>query len=98
MEKWMRDRDLLIEESLEFVQRVVVAKPVRIQTSTPIGPAESVIKPNLPKPKDRLFEREDIRQRVADFKTTQLKFDREREEYFKRTLARVRSGSTGKVT
>jgi hypothetical protein len=94
----MRDRDLLIEESLEFVQRVVVAKPVRIQTSTPIGPAESVIKPNLPKPKDRLFEREDIRQRVADFKTTQLKFEREREEYFKRTLAKVRSGSTGKVT
>jgi hypothetical protein len=98
VEKWMRDRDLLIEESLEFVQRVVVAKPVRIQTSTPIGPAESVIKPNLPKPKDRLFEREDIRQRVADFKTTQLKFEREREEYFKRTLAKVRSGSTGKVT
>ena len=94
----MRDRDLLIEESLEFVQRVVVAKPVRIQTSTPIGPAESVIKQNLPKPKDRLFEREEIRQRVADFKTTQLKFEREREEYFKRTLAKVRSGSTGKVT
>src|SRR5664280_1108919 len=62
----MRDRDLLIEESLAFVQRVVAAKPVRIETSTPIGPAESVIKPNLPKPKDRLFEREDTRQRVAD--------------------------------
>src|ERR1035437_5594105 len=55
--------------------------------------AESVIKPNLPKPKDRLFEREEIRQRVADFKATQLKFEREREEYFKRTLAKVRSGS-----
>src|SRR5450759_5328878 len=41
----------------------------------------------------RLFEREEIRQRVADFKATQLKFEREREEYFKRMLAKVRSGS-----
>jgi len=92
VEKWMKERDLLIEETLTFVQRVVAAKPVRIETSTPIRP-ESVIKPNLPKPKDRLFEREEIRQRVADFKATQLKFEREREEYFKRTLAKVRSGS-----
>jgi hypothetical protein len=30
----MRDRDLLIEESLRIVQRVVAAKPVRIETST----------------------------------------------------------------
>jgi hypothetical protein len=93
VEKWMKERDLLIEETLTFVQRVVAAKPVRIETSTPIRRAESVIKPNLPKPKDRLFEREEIRQRVADFKATQLKFEREREEYFKRTLAKVRSGS-----
>ena len=89
----MKERDLLIEETLTFVQRVVAAKPVRIETSTPIGRAESVIKPNLPKPKDRLFEREEIRQCVADLKATQLKFEREREEYFKRTLAKVRSGS-----
>jgi hypothetical protein len=93
VEKWMKERDLLIEETLTFVQRVVAAKPVRIETSTPIRRAESVIKPNLPKPKDRLFEREEIRQRVADFKATQLKFEREREEYFKRTLAKDRSGS-----
>jgi len=29
---------------------------------------------------------------VADFKATQLKFEREREEYFKRTLAKVHLG------
>jgi len=94
----MRDRDLLTEETLAFAQRVAAAKPVRIETSTPIQPPKSFIQPNLPKPKDRLFEREEIKQHVADFKATQLKFEREREEYFKRTLAKVRSGSTGKVT
>jgi len=86
------DRDLLIKETLVFAQRVTAAKPVRIETSTPIEPAKSFIQPNLPKPKDRLFEREEIRQRVADFKATQLKFEREREEYFKRTLAKVHLG------
>ena len=38
MGKWMKERDLLIEETLTFVQRVVAAKPVRIETSTPIIP------------------------------------------------------------
>jgi hypothetical protein len=94
----MKERDLLIEETLTFMQRVVAAKPVRIETSSSIGRAESVIKPNLPKPKDRLFEREEIRQRVADFKATQSKFQHEREEYYKETMAKVRSGSTEKLT
>ena len=38
-------------------------------------------------------EREEIASRVASFKATQEKFEREREEYFVTTLQNARSGS-----
>lgn len=38
-------------------------------------------------------EREEIAMRVANFKATQEKFEREREEYFVTTLENARSGS-----
>jgi hypothetical protein len=38
-------------------------------------------------------EREEIAARVASFKATQEKFEREREEYFVTTLENARSGS-----
>jgi chorismate mutase len=42
---------------------------------------------------DRLAkEREEIATRVASFKATQEKFEREREEYFVTTLENARSG------
>ncbi len=42
---------------------------------------------------DRLLqEREEIAMRVANFKATQEKFQREREEYFLTTLENARSG------
>ena len=39
-------------------------------------------------------EREEIASRVASFKATQEKFEREREEYFVTTLQNARSGSS----
>jgi hypothetical protein len=45
-------------------------------------------------PKDRLtLEREEIAARVASFKATQEKFEREREEYFVTTLENARHRS-----
>ena len=47
--------------------------------------------------KDRLArEREEIAARVANFKATQEKFEREREEYFVATLENARSGFDGR--
>jgi hypothetical protein len=37
-------------------------------------------------------EREEIAARVASFRATQEKFEREREEYYAKTLAAARSG------
>jgi chorismate mutase len=46
--------------------------------------------------KDRLArEREEIAARVANFKATQEKFAREREEFFVATLENARNGSDG---
>ena len=41
----------------------------------------------------RAAEREEIVTRVANFKATQQRFEREREEYFVTTLANAKSGS-----
>lgn len=47
---------------------------------------------------DRLAQaREEIAARVARFKATQEKFEREREEYFVTTLEKARHGSDGKA-
>lgn len=92
MQQWMKDRDRLIEETLVFVQGVGTLKPTRIESPTRVEPPKAFTPQQPTKPKDRLFEREDIRQRVADFKATQNRFQREREEYYKATMAKVRSG------
>jgi hypothetical protein len=47
---------------------------------------------------DRLNrEREEIAARVANFKATQEKFEREREAYFVTTLENAKNGSDGKA-
>jgi hypothetical protein len=87
--QWMKDRDRLIEETLAFAKSVAKLGPVQIEapqveTSKAVAPQEST------KPRDRLFEREEIRERVAEFKATQNKFQREREEYYSATMGKVR--------
>ena len=88
--QWMRDRDLLIKETLAFAQSVAAVNPVQIEPSTRVEPPKTVVMAQFATPKDKIFEHEEIRQRVADFKATQHKFQCEREEYFKKTMARAR--------
>jgi hypothetical protein len=95
MKQWMKDRDLLVEETLAFARSVAAAKGVRIEAPTQAEHPKTVALEQMAKPKDKLFEREEIQQRVADFKANQHKFHREREEYFKKTLEKARSNSSG---
>jgi hypothetical protein len=98
MSWWKKKRDL-VDETLAFVQEVANAAPH--QEAPPIqvvAAVKSILQPNLPKPKEKLFDREEIQRRVADFRATQHKFEREREEYYKATMAKIRSGSAGKLT
>jgi len=87
--QWMRDRDLLVEDTLAFVQRLAANKPAWIETPTRVEQPIAVASEQTAKPRDRIFEREEILQRVADFRANQHKFQREREEHYKSTMAKV---------
>jgi len=88
VQQWLKDRDRLVEEGLAFIQTLAAAKRVRIETQTQ-EPPKAVDLTQIAKPRDKLFERDEIRQRVADFKATQHRFQREREEYYERTMAKA---------
>jgi hypothetical protein len=79
---------VLVEDGLAFIQTLAAAKRVRIETQTQ-EPSKAVDLTQIAKPRDKLFERDEIRQRVADFKATQRRFQREREEYYEKTMAKV---------
>jgi hypothetical protein len=93
MNEWTKKRDLLVEETLAFVQGVATEPPKATDSPKPVVP--SVPRPvaaEVPSPKSRLdMERAVIKKRVANFKDTQKKFQQEREEYYARTMADARA-------
>jgi hypothetical protein len=71
MTNWKTDLDALVEETMAFT------KSVRVGPTTP----SAVVEPNrMPANLDR-SERDQIRQRVANFKAHQERFAREREDF-----------------
>jgi len=93
MNESTRKRDLLIEETLAFVQGVAADAPKTIDLPKPVVP--SVPRPfvaEVPTTKSRLdMERAVIQRRVANFKANQEKFQQEREEYYAKTMADARA-------
>jgi hypothetical protein len=79
---WKANLDMLVEETMAF------AKSVRVEPPIPRTVVEPSRMPSLDWMKS---EREEIGQRVANFKAHQQRFIREREDYaaseFKRMLA-----------
>jgi hypothetical protein len=97
MNEWMKQRDLLIEETLAFAQTVSANAPkmavMRVQPSqlaqAPASPLQHSVELA---PHNKLdTERAAIQRRVANFKANQQQFQREREEYFQHTMAMARS-------
>ncbi len=82
MQPWFKE----LEETLSLAERKIAPKASGIDALT------KATRQNV-KPKDALFEREEIRQRMADFKATQRRFEIEREEFFKTTMASLRGNS-----
>jgi hypothetical protein len=81
MNNWKTDLDALVEETMAF------AKGVRVQLPLP----RAVVEPNrLPAVNLNNSERDEIRQRVANFKAHQERFAREREDYAASLLERMR--------
>ena len=82
MVNWKADLNSLVEETMAF------AKSVRVEPPMP----RTVVEPNRMPPVNWMeSEREEIRQRVANFKAHQRRLIREREDYaaseWKRMLA-----------
>ena len=92
MKFWKKQSDPLVEETLAFAQQVVSAKSNRdIAPAEAAELIETVLRSSLPKPKDRLYKDEELQNRLSEFKAVQNRFERERDEYFKKTMAKVRS-------
>ncbi len=100
--KWKKDRDLLIAQTLAFVQSVTgkaAEDETRLEPNSSDEPAEieplphDPVAPARPSPAASSEFREEIRRRVAAFRAHQELFKRDRDEYFKSVLARVRSPS-----
>lgn len=104
--KWARERDLLIAQTMIFVQSIAGRKPedqtravTRIELA-PIDQIENAERPveiihkvvSLPRPQPAPRGlREEIQGRVAAFRAHQQLFDRERDAYFNTVLTGVRA-------
>lgn len=101
--KWKRERDLLIAQTMAFVQSVTGKTPEadgRFE-SFPLGEsseAERSVEPAVaarPSPLPHSELREEIRGRVAAFRAHQELFLRDRDEYCNSVLAKVRASTEG---
>ena len=75
MTNWQADLDALVKETMALTKSVRVEPPI----------LRAVVEPNL-----KNSERDQIRQRVANFKAHQERFAREREDYAASLLERMR--------
>jgi hypothetical protein len=105
--KWARERDLLIAQTMTFVQSITGKKPeaeARAETRIEFAPIDQiehaerpvqiiheVVAVPRPQPAPEGGLREEIQGRVAAFRAHQRLFDRERDAYFNTVLTRVRA-------
>ena len=107
MGEWKNQLDLLIEETMAFVRTVGDDASKKVDALQALTPRENQGVPRHPEPtqlpmaaevstpKDRLgVERDVIQKRVADFKANQKKFQKDREEYYARTMANARANQS----
>ena len=100
---WAKERDLLIAQTMTFVQSITGKKPeaeTRVETRIEFAPVDQIEKVERPVEIVQMVRpssvpqsgmREEIQGRVAAFRAHQQLFDRERDAYFKSVLTRVRS-------
>ena len=97
--KWKQERDLLIAQTMAFMQSVA-EKPAHADAAAEPSPASrpvSVLSPrevlgSIPlSPLKQSDLREEIQRRVAVFRARQQLFERDRDEYCRAMLAKVRA-------
>ena len=99
--KWKKERDLLIAQTMAFVQSVTGKateageRPELIPLDQPAGtePPAAAVALARPSPVRHSELREEIRGRVAAFRAHQELFHRDRDEYCNAVLAKVRAAT-----
>jgi hypothetical protein len=100
MDDWRKQRDLLIEETMVFAQRVRINAPKQFEFPKTVGQpvAKGVATKSEPLQLPRSTEvptsngeRDLIQRRLANFSALQKKFQQEREEYYTRTMSDARA-------
>lgn len=96
--KWKKERDLLIAQTMVFVQSITGKTEVegRVESIPPHEPTEvgqpvETVAITRPSPVRHSELREEIRGRVAAFRAHQELFNRNRDEYCDSVLAKVRA-------
>jgi hypothetical protein len=95
MTQWMKERDLLVAETLDLLKGVAArskeAPPLQLigaPKTEPLKPFAAAL-PSL--------DRSEVKARLMNFKATQVKFQMEREKYYAATMAKARATqSTGR--
>ena len=86
-----KTRDSLIEQTLSFVQNLSASSP-KAKTPSEIQAVLSDALTDVLSPKDRLeIDRKIMKRRVEIFRANQQKFQREREEYYAKTMEAART-------
>jgi hypothetical protein len=83
MPNWKADLEALVEETMAFPKNIRVEPPM----------PRTVVEPNRMPPVNLKSERDEIRQRVANFKAHQERFAREREDFAASLLQKMREQS-----
>jgi hypothetical protein len=106
--KWVMERDLLIAQTMAFVESVTGKKPEAVaQVESPVSPGvefEQLKSPVEVAPTPRKAPaaqspiREEIEGRVAAFRAHQQRFDRERDKHFNSVLTGIRAAITDSST
>jgi hypothetical protein len=78
MTDWKADLDAMVQESIAFGKSIPIAKP------------RTIVEPNRTPPVDlNSSERQEIRQRISDFRAHQERFARERDDFAASQLKRM---------
>lgn len=96
---WKQELDALVRESSELAKRTGARVPI-LDPQQPL-PVVSAVEPLSPAARLRPLssatsEREHIANRVATFKAHQARVQREREDYYSRTMERARDLAQGR--
>lgn len=80
--------DAFVEEMMAYAREIRFGRPVPIDRPVPIEMSEP---PPLPPIKGSRSEREEIEQRIANFRAHQRRVTREREDYAEIMLLKMRA-------